>query len=583
MADLKQDAAPSQLAGVLASSESEICTSGDEETSSNAFCEPRHLDGSGTFEEKEGVRSKHGYLSSLVRDFGCKHVLLQFSMQHVNQGFMCQLCYSTIQYILATYHLSSPVLQMLGAVLDNIWCLKLPLGILSDAWPVMGYNKGPYLLASLLLGILGMLGLGFGFLTDLWPTMLMLGSVQLMFTVADLLSQARFNEKAQECPRGSARLMGFMMGGMLMLGLAGQLALGPIMDKLGPRAPYLFAVVPGVFNLLVVACGCMEETRKSKAECAEDWNRVVSEKAQLAAGIIMTVSIGVMCACGGLPELWMSAGGAGLTALLTMAALATLVHKSFAKICVFFFLSTALNPSISGAALYFYTDGPAKYQDGPHFSVTFYASIVGGLGLLANFVGIVLFEKAAKTMPYRRLLLYANILPPVLSLLDAVMFSRLNIRLGIPDHVFVLGSAACEKALVLWGTMPGYLITAQVAPPNMSGFMCGLINCSTYLGYTVSASCGSFLLQYLGVTPSGEADEGDTFANLWIAALVVATMPLITLVFIPCLIPEGGSYGGIERLDSNNAFEGMMKNLSARRFSGNINKAGDAECAGCLH
>eukprot|EP00959_Pyramimonas_sp_CCMP1952_P448666 9394886-Pyramimonas_sp.AAC.1 len=51
-----------------------------------------------------------------------------------------------------------------------------------------------------------------------------------------------------------------------------------------------------------------------------------------------------------------------------------------AKFNAFSLIQTALGVSTSGASFYFYTDTPAMYPEGPHFSEFFYNSVMGTAG-----------------------------------------------------------------------------------------------------------------------------------------------------------------------------------------------------------
>jgi hypothetical protein len=50
---------------------------------------------------------------------------------------------------------------------------------------------------------------------------------------------------------------------------------------------------------------------------------------------------------------------------------------------------------------------------------------------------------------------------------------------------------------------------------------------------------GAFALDAFGVQPSGASDESAQFDNLWIVALIAMLLPVIPLVLIRWLIPDG--------------------------------------------
>lgn len=507
---------------------------------------------------KKRLKIRNPFFKDLFETVGAKHVLFQFAVQHIMEGAMFTLTYSAVPYILAEYHIPGPTMGVLSATVDNLWCLKLPFGILSDGFPVCGYNKLFYMASTIFIGMLSMAMIGFIRDLGLALSFLMILAVQMMMTVCDLLSQARCNEKCKDVPAVTPRLLSFMNVGMLVWSVPGSICLGTTIDKAGPRAPYIIAFVLGIFVSIVVLCGTMEETRKTPDQCAEDRRRVTSSRSIIILGFAMMLAIAGMCGFAGVSNLWVSCCGQLFVASVVMMLVVKLTCPIIGKICLFFFLQSALNPSIGGAAFYFFTDGPEQYPDGPNFGAEFYISVVGSVSCVANICGVLLFDRYAPTMSYRKFLLFANLAPPVLSVLDIILFSRLNRRWGVPDRLFLLGSAAMEKVFILWGTMPGYLIVSQMTPPNMTAILNALVACSYYVGLTASASVGAMLLQVLGVTPDGSTNEGAKFDHLWIAALVVSVASALPILFVHFLVPEGGPQedGRIDRLREDEVFVG---------------------------
>merc|ERR1719326_2616244 len=97
-----------------------------------------------------------------------------------------------------------------------------------------------------------------------------------------------------------------------------------------------------------------------------------------------------------------------------------------------------------------------------------------------------------------------NIVLSLLSVTDIVMFTRLNVRLGLPDHAFVLGASVLTTVVAQWMWMPGVVILSQLCPKGMEATMYALLAGCHNLGGTVASSCGACMLKWLNVNPSGE-------------------------------------------------------------------------------
>ncbi|CAI5985514.1 unnamed protein product [Closterium sp. NIES-65] len=70
--------------------------------------------------------------------------------------------------------------------------------------------------------------------------------------------------------------------------------------------------------------------------------------------------------------------------------------------------------------------------------------VIGWAGLM---LGTLLYNTRLKYVPIRRIFMWVHISMAVCTIADTLLTSRLNLRLGIPDTVFLLGSAAVSDAV----------------------------------------------------------------------------------------------------------------------------------------
>eukprot|EP00414_Alexandrium_minutum_P005776 CAMPEP_0113833084 /NCGR_PEP_ID=MMETSP0328-20130328/7719_1 /TAXON_ID=39455 /ORGANISM="Alexandrium minutum" /LENGTH=119 /DNA_ID=CAMNT_0000801331 /DNA_START=20 /DNA_END=375 /DNA_ORIENTATION=+ /assembly_acc=CAM_ASM_000350 len=110
--------------------------------------------------------------------------------------------------------------------------------------------------------------------------------------------------------------------------------------------------------------------------------------------------------------------------------------------------------SVHGPAFYFLTDTPEEYPEGPHFSTVFFNSVLGAVGGLCSLLGFYTYHSFSAKISYRSLLVTSNIALSLLHLCDVLLFSRANLRLGLPDHLFVLGGAVVGPVIAQWQWMP---------------------------------------------------------------------------------------------------------------------------------
>jgi len=119
-----------------------------------------------------------------------------------------------------------------------------------------------------------------------------------------------------------------------------------------------------------------------------------------------------------------------------------------------------------------------------------------------------------------------------------MMFARLNKKIGVPDHVLVLGLDCVEAAIAQWQWMPQVVILSYLCPKGMEATMYALLAGCHNMGGLIAGSCGALLLSYLGVKPKGEVGESAQFDNLWVAAALSTVLPLLAILILYWLIPD---------------------------------------------
>ena len=110
-----------------------------------------------------------------------------------------------------------------------------------------------------------------------------------------------------------------------------------------------------------------------------------------------------------------------------------------AKVNGFFLLQGSLSIGISGASFYFFTDSAEEYPEGPHFSTTFFVTVLGVVGTVFSLLGLLFYNRYLSGLTFVSLLTFTNVITSLLSLSDLIIFTRKNKEYGIADHTFVLG------------------------------------------------------------------------------------------------------------------------------------------------
>eukprot|EP00418_Pyrodinium_bahamense_P000708 CAMPEP_0179017378 /NCGR_PEP_ID=MMETSP0796-20121207/3807_1 /TAXON_ID=73915 /ORGANISM="Pyrodinium bahamense, Strain pbaha01" /LENGTH=560 /DNA_ID=CAMNT_0020713103 /DNA_START=58 /DNA_END=1740 /DNA_ORIENTATION=+ len=483
----------------------------------------------------------HEFLQNLSDHFGYRLLLLLFSVQHLMKGFALSFFSQAKPYIYRSYYVPAPQVQIFNGIASLPWALKPILGLLSDVLPIGGYNKAPYMLLVSVLGTAGFLYVGLMPHDQTSITMVVVCFVlfSLQCSVCDLLSEAKYAERMQAAPKHGPALLTYVWFGLQIGGFVAVSTAGTVIHSWGPKANFLIAAVPAASIIVPVALGYVEEKCVSRAELAEVRNRYYQQWEACGLCLLMLVGSALMLFCGLCkhdPQLnCVVALSIGAVILI---AFSLVLSPVIAKFNAFSLIQTALGVSTSGASFYFYTDTPEMYPEGPHFSEFFYNTVMGVAGSVCALLGILFYQRYMSTWRYRSMLVFTNLVLSGFAALDILMFARVNVKLGIPDHILVLGLSIFESIIAQWQWMPQVVILSYLCPKGMEATMYALLAGCHNMGNTIASNAGALLLRELGVQPRGEPGESRQFELLWVAATVSTILPLVAILVLYKLIPD---------------------------------------------
>jgi len=500
-------------------------------------------------------------VDELEKHFGYKLLVMLFASQHLMKGFAATFTGPCTQYLFSSYKVAGPQMQIFGGVTSLPWAMKPVIGLISDNLPIRGYHKAPYMIIASVFGIAACASIGVAPHDHMSVGRLVvcLFLMQLQLSTCDLLTEAKYAEKMRAKPEQGPALMTFVWFGLQFAGLVAVALVGPIMKHFGNQVPFLIALIP--LSLIVIPIGknfmeenpnAVEEKKAARAQLAEQKEAVFLCLLMFAGTITLTV-LGIM-----YESAFVNAVGALVVAIVMLVAFSLVLRPVIAKVNAFFLIQTSLGISIGGASFYFYTDTPEQYPEGPHFSQEFFTSVLGIVGSLCSLVGIYSYQKYACNWSYRGLLLFTNVVLSLLSLTDIVMFTRLNVRLGLPDHAFVLGASVLTTVIAQWMWMPGVVILSQLCPAGMEATMYALLAGCHNLGNTIASNCGALVLEWLDCQPSGAHHESAQFEHLWVGSALSTVLPMLTLCLLPWLIPDAKQTDKLLEDDDRDPTEGSL-------------------------
>lgn len=155
-----------------------------------------------------------------------------------------------------------------------------------------------------------------------------------------------------------------------------------------------------------------------------------------------------------------------------------------------------------------------------------------------SLLSLSIYNRFLTDWNYQSILAVTTIIQTFIQFINCLVFSRENLKLGMPDKYFVVCSNAVSTVVMMLGWMPCTVLLAQLVPKGLESTMYALLAGSSNFSFQLSKFSGALLLKYLEVEPNGSKNEGHQFQNLYKASLVGVFLPLISLFLIPCLVPN---------------------------------------------
>ena len=360
------------------------------------------------------------------------------------------------------------------------WVIKPVFGFISDGLPIFGYRRRPYLILSGLLGVGAWLSLANLVHTAAGAT-LAISITSLSVAFSDVIVDSLIVERARDESVGKAgSLQALCWGASAVGGLLTAYFSGLLLQHFSTRTVF---GLTAAFPLLVSAAAL--------------W--ISEEPVALADGNRQTVVKEQM------QQLWQA-----------------LTQKAIWMPTLFLFLWQC-TPTAESAFFYFSTN-----------ELGFTPEFLGRVRLvtsLASLLGVWLFQRFLKTIPFRQIFIWTTLLSSLLGLTALLLVTHTNRSLGIDDHWFALGDSLILTVMGQLTFMPVLVLAARLCPPGIEATLFAMLMSVLNLSGLVSKEGGAILTHLLGVTDTN-------FDKLWLLVLIANVGSMLPLIFINLLPNE---------------------------------------------
>lgn len=352
------------------------------------------------------------------------------------------------------------------------WMIKPIFGFISDGLPIFGYRRRPYLILSGLIGTLAWTLLATVVHTAWAATAaIALGSLSVAFS--DVIVDSLVVERARkESLQNAGSLQSICWGASALGGLITAYFSGSLLEHFSNRTVFgITATFPLIVSL--VAWWISE----SRIDHASEWSAVWQQVKQLKGAVTQKA-------------IWLPTA--------------------------FLFLWQA-TPT-ADAAFFFFTTNELGFQ--PEF--------LGRVRLvtsLASLIGIWLFQRFLRSVPFRVFFGWATIISATLGMTMLLLVTHTNRAIGIDDHWFSLGDSLILTVMGQIAYMPVLVLAARLCPPGVEATLFALLMSVTNLAGLVSYELGAVLMHWLGISETN-------FSQLWLLVVITNLSTLLPLPFL---------------------------------------------------
>lgn len=494
-------------------------------------------------EEVSLVRAPGRWVSQLSTNYSWKLLAMVAVSCHLTKGFVAGggdegIVGKPMEFLFAEMGVNAGRIQMYKAAATAPWALKPIVGMLSDACPIFGYRKMPYVVITSAFSVVASALIGFGTATTLPLLVVCLFLIFLQISSVDLLLQAKQSEEVKQKAHLGAQLFTFTWLGINVGQIAAVCAVGPIIYLWGPRTPYLLAMPVLCMVLWPTLANYLGEKQLPREERGANF-QVIRKHPLLWSLTLMIAAIIAVLIFGAfyLAENALLVVSI-VSAVFVLVGFVTFVRPEITGPIVFYFLLGVMSINIDGALFYFYTDSVDKYPEGPNFSIYFYTTVMGLVQFLSIMVGFVSGAEIFRHWSYRSILLVTIVLRGITQLALVPVLLRWTARYGVPDSLICLVVAAMDTVVFAWRWIPKQVMGAHLAPQGVEATMLALTAGTFNMAMILSSYVGGCLLHHFGVKPSGKPGESEMFSQLWRVQALAALLPLLLLPLLPVLIPS---------------------------------------------
>lgn len=348
------------------------------------------------------------------------------------------------------------------------WICKPLYGFVSDSFPLFGEKRRPYLVGCGLAGALAFASLSVTPATGYALAVLWMTLSELAIAFSDVVVDALVVERARgESQATSGSLQSLCWGAQSVGSMSTAWVAGALVGLVGPRP--IFALMSCFPLLIGVAALFIDEKKLMAKEAAS------SGSGNAAAASTATTSTSTKTTTSKL----------SIVLAHAQTLLEALLHPAVFGPAAFIFCY-GTPPRAGSAMFYFYTN-----------ELKFTPEFIGRINLLdgaAQLAGVALFNARLKGVPLRKVFFWVIVVGTAASSTQLLLVTRTNVKLGLPDKLFVAFDSVLLTGLGRVALMPVLVLAARLCPPGVEATLYAALMSLSNAGGGVSELTSPFFL-----------------------------------------------------------------------------------------
>jgi len=371
-------------------------------------------------------------------------------------------------------------LQILQASANLPMVAKPLLGLLSDAVPIRGHRRLPYVAIGALLQAISWLAIALWQDISLQVLTIFLLLSNFGASICEVANDAIVAEagKIVTSSSGSGQLQSFAWMFGSSAGALGNLLGGIALSYFSPKIMFLFFAILLLLQFFTTVAIPESSLKLPKAATPSNLSALTSIRKQVKE---------LSCALS-MPEMFWS--------------------------IIWFTVSYAVIPFLLGT-MFFYQTEVLRLDS----SVIGLSKVFGQVALLAWSMS---YNKYFKTMSARKVLSVLQFVTALIMLSDVLFVQGIYRKVGIPDSIYTIVFSGLLEGLMFFKVLPFSVLIAKLCPAGCEGSVMAFVMSALALATIVSGYLGVALAAFMGVS-------GDDFSALPACLLIEAACTMLPL------------------------------------------------------